>query len=213
MQNHHSRRRFLSTGLGLALGGLAGVFGRPAGAQVQGRDYVLLPQPQAKEDPKKIEVIEFFSYGCGHCNDFYPILKAWVEKLPADVAFRRVPVTWNAAWANLARLYYTLEATGDLARLDGAVFDALHKERLRLYDEQSMTAWYVRQGGNAKKFADAFNSFNVMSKLRRAEQEGRAMQIDGVPTLVVEGRYRIQGEDFQRMLANAEAVIAMARRK
>lgn len=208
MPHSANRRRFLSAA---ALLGLA-----PVGAlqaQTQGRDYQLLPQPQAKEDPARIEVIEFFSYGCGHCNDFHPLIKAWAAKQPADVAFRRVPVVWNAAWGNLARLYYTLESTGDLARMDDAVFAALHQQRLRLIDEKSMSEWFVKQGGDARKFADAYKSFGVMSKMKRAEQLGQAMRIDSVPTLVVEGKYRVEGKGFQQLLANTDALIAMSRKK
>lgn len=207
-----SRRTFLSASTLLALGAIP----LAACAQsnpVSGQDYLLLPQPQPKDDPKKIEVIEFFSYGCGHCNDFHPLVKPWAAKLPADVSFRRVPVTWNAAWANLARLFYTLESTGDLAKMDDAVFAALHGQRLKLYDEKSMTEWYVRQGGEAKKFAEAFNSFGVMSKLKRAEQLGKAMGIDSVPTIIVEGKYRVQGKGFEQVLSNTDALIATSRKK
>ncbi|MCE1171664.1 thiol:disulfide interchange protein DsbA/DsbL [Azovibrio restrictus] len=207
MQNN--RRSFLSATALLALGALA----PQVRAQTQGKDYLLLPQQHPKDDPKKIEVIEFFSYGCGHCNDFHPLLKAWVAKQPADVAFRRVPVVWNAAWANLARLFYALEATGDLARLDDQVFAALHAQRLRLYDEKSMSEWYVKQGGDARKFSDAFNAFTTMSKLKQAEQLGKAMRIDSVPALVVEGKYLVQGGNFQQLLANTDALVATSRKK
>lgn len=210
MQN--DRRAFLGAAALLALGAMPWA-ACAQGTPVSGQDYLPLANPQPKEDPKKIEVIEFFSYGCGHCNDFHPLIKAWAAKQPADVAFRRVPVVWNAAWGALARLFYTLEATGDLAKMDDAVFAALHQQRLRLYDEKSMGEWYVRQGGDAKKFSDAFNSFGVMSKLKRAEQLGKAMGIDSVPTLVVEGRYRVQGRGFEQLLANTDALIAMSRKK
>lgn len=208
MPNSTNRRRFLAATALLGLAPLSGLQ-----AQVQGRDYQLLAQPQPKEDPARIEVIEFFSYGCSHCNDFHPLLKDWVARQPADVAFRRVPVVWNAAWSNLARLYYTLESTGDLARLDDAVFAALHQQRQRLIDEKSMAEWYVKQGGDARKFADAYKSFGVMSKLKRAEQLGQAMRIDSVPTLVVEGKYRVEAKGFQQLLANTDALIAMSRKK
>lgn len=207
-----NRRSFLSASALLALGA-APLAACAQSNPVSGQDYVLLPTPQPKEDPKKIEVIEFFSYGCGHCHDFHPLIKTWAAKQPADVAFRRVPVVWNAAWGALARLFYTLETTGDLAKMDDAVFSALHLQRLRLIDEKSMSDWYVRQGGEAKKFSDAFNSFGVMSKLKRAEQLGKAMGIDSVPTMIVEGKYRVQGKGFEQLLANTDALIAMSRKK
>jgi thiol:disulfide interchange protein DsbA len=208
----HSRRRFLSLSAALTLGAvspLACSQGRPP----QNQSYTLLPAPQPKEHPGKLEVLEFFSYGCGHCNEFHPLIKHWVAKQPASVVFRRVPVTWNAAWTNLARLYYTLEQTGDLARLDDAVFAALHVQRQRIYDEKSLTAWYVKQGGEDKKFAAAFSSFSVSSKLKQAEQLGNAFQIDGVPTLIVEGRYRVLGSELAQQIANLDALLTQLGRK
>lgn len=206
-----NRRHFLSATALLALG--VPLAACAQSNPVSGQDYVLLPTPQPKEDPKKIEVIEFFSYGCGHCKDFHPLIKAWAAKQSADVSFRRVPVTWNAAWGALARLFYTLETTGDLTRMDDAVFAAIHDQRMRFIDEKSMSDWYVRQGGEAKKFSDAFNSFGVMSKLKRAEQLGKAMGIDSVPTMIVEGKYRVQGKGFEQLLANTDALIALSRKK
>jgi thiol:disulfide interchange protein DsbA len=93
-----------------------------------GRDYLPIIPAQITDTPAKIEVIEFFSYGCPHCSEFHPIVGKWAAALPSDVTFKRVPVTFGRPqWASLARLFYALEATGDLARLDNAVFDALHK--------------------------------------------------------------------------------------
>jgi thiol:disulfide interchange protein DsbA len=115
MSSFPSRRRFLC---GAALLAFTPLLARAADTPV----VVELARPQAKETPGKIEVIEFFSYGCNHCNDFHPILQAWIAKQQADVVVLRIPVAWNRAWENLARLYYTLESLGDLKRLDDAVF-------------------------------------------------------------------------------------------
>jgi thiol:disulfide interchange protein DsbA len=198
------RRHFLAAAVLLTLGGALS----PRLQAQQNRPYLPLANPQPTESPGKIEVIEFFSYGCNHCNEFHPIFKRWIAKQPATVTVRRVPITWNAAWANLARLYYTLEQTGDLARLDDVVFATLHEQRQRIYDEKSMTAWYVKQGGEAKKFQAAFNSFAVQNKLKRAEQLSQNMGIESVPTLIVEGKFHIQGNSFQQQLANVDALIA-----
>lgn len=207
-----SRRTFLSVSALTSLGALLPV--SQALAQLKsGRDYIELPQPQPPENPGKIEVIEFFSYGCGHCKDFHPVVKAWSAKLPADVSFRRVPVVWNAAWGNLARLFFTLEALGELNRLDDAVFVAIHDQRKRIFDQGSMTEWYVSQGGDAKKFTEAFSSFGVLGKMKHAEQLGKAMRIESVPSVVVEGKYLVQGSTFEAVLANTDALIARARKK
>ncbi|MDR2164649.1 MAG: thiol:disulfide interchange protein DsbA/DsbL [Zoogloeaceae bacterium] len=205
--SHNARRRFLSAFAALPFLGLAA-----SHAQAR-RRYEVLSTPQPKAAPGKIEVIEFFSYGCNHCYEFHPLIARWAAKTTASVNFRRVPVTWNPPWASLARLYYTLEATGDLQRLDGKVFDALHKQRQRIYDEKSMRDWYVKQGGDAGKFQAAFNSFSVRNKLQVAEQSMQKMRIDSVPTLVVEGRYRMLGDTFPELLANLDALIAELRNR
>ena len=178
-------------------------------ARAQGRrPYEILPRPQPKAVPGKIEVVEFFSYGCGHCYEFHPQIKRWAASAPAGISFRRVPVAWNPPWANLARLYYTLEATGDLIRLDDAVFDTLHVKKLKMYDTRSMREWYVGQGGDAKKFMDAFNSFSVQNRLQIAAQLVEKMGVDSVPLLVVEGRYRILGDTLADQLTNLNTLIA-----
>ncbi|MDR0233460.1 MAG: thiol:disulfide interchange protein DsbA/DsbL [Zoogloeaceae bacterium] len=172
-----------------------------------------MPRAFPKENPNKIEVIEFFSYGCGHCKDFHPALMKWVASQSADVSFRRVPVAWNRQWSGLSRLYYTLELLGELKRLDNAVFEALHKERRNdLVTERGATNWYVGKGGNEQKFRAAYNSFGIASKVSQAENLAQQMEIQSVPALVVEGQYRIQGE-FEQMLKAADQLIERARKK
>src|SRR5688572_9627116 len=106
-------------------------------AVISGRDYVKLDTPQPSNGSGKIEVIEFFSWGCPHCYEFHPLLERWTSKLPGDVTFRRVAVGFGRPqWMNLAKAFYALEITGDLARVDSQMFDAIHKERLSLFDER-----------------------------------------------------------------------------
>ena len=122
----------------------------PALAQTAGKDYTLISPVQPTDDAAKIEVLEFFSYGCPHCNDFNPLISAWAAKQPGDVVFKRVPVSFGrAAWANAAKLYYTLEATGDLAKLDGDVFKAIHNDRVNLFDEKTILEWVTKKIGRA----------------------------------------------------------------
>lgn len=184
----------------------------PAMAQTAGKDYTPIEPPQATDNPGKVEVIEFFSYGCPHCNDFHPLVSAWSAKLPADVTFRRIPVTFGrAAWANIARLFYALEATGDLAKLDGEVFKAIHGERLNLFEEKALNEWVVKKGVDPKKFNDAFSSFGVMSKVKRGDQMAQAFRIQGVPAVAVDGKYLAGGKDFNETLSIADKLIAKAR--
>ena len=104
---------------------LGAAYAMPAFAQ--NAPYTPISPAQPTEDASKIEVLEFFSYGCPHCADFNPLLHAWAAKLPGDVVIKKVPITFGrAAWANIAKLYYTLEITGDLQRLESDVFKAIH---------------------------------------------------------------------------------------
>lgn len=203
-----ARRRFMAAAFALGA-----AFALPALAQSAGRDYTPLNPPQATDEPGKIEVTEFFSYGCPHCSDFHPVLAAWIAKQPADVVVKRVPVSFNSYFAMIAPLYYTLEATGDLARLDGAVFRTIHSEGNRLADAQARSAWAARNGIDAKKFDDTFRSFGVASKVRRADQLTQAYKIQGVPALAIDGRYLVSGAEFNQQLAVADQLIAKVRRE
>lgn len=186
--------------------------GTSAFAQTAGKDYTPLSPAQPTEDAAKIEVLEFFSYGCPHCADFNPLLTAWIAKLPADVVVKKVPITFGrAAWANIARLYYTLEVTGDAHRLESDVFKAIHVERQNLFEEKALTEWAVKKGVDPKKFADTFNSFGVMSKVKRGDQMAQSYKIQGVPALAVDGKYLVGGKDFNETLAIADKLIAKVR--
>jgi thiol:disulfide interchange protein DsbA len=195
---------------------VAAVTSTPASAQaaqaVEGSDYRQLATPQPTRNPGKIEVLEFFSYGCPHCNDFYPLVTTWLATQPKDVAFRREAVGFGRPqWVNLARAYYALQVTGDLAKLDGALFHALHAEGLPLYDEQTLSDWVGKHGGNADKFTAAYTSFGVNNQTVEADTMAQTDMLEGIPTLVVNGRYVILGDNYAQMLTNADKVIVMVR--
>jgi thiol:disulfide interchange protein DsbA len=161
------------------------------------RSTTPISPPQPTEDAAKIEVLEFFSYGCPHCADFNPVLTAWVAKQQGDVVVKKVPITFGrAAWVGIAKLYYTLEVTGDLHRLESDVFKAIHVERQNLFEEKALTEWAVKKGVDPKKFSETFNSFGVMSKVKRGDQMAQAYKIQGVPALAVDGKYLVGGKDF-----------------
>lgn len=188
----------------------------PAQAQLAlGKDYVVVDPALPTDNPSKIEVIEFFSYGCPHCNDLYPFVKSWAAKLPTDVAFKHVPVGFGRPqWVNLAKLYYALEVTGDAARLDGAVFHAVHEEGLNLSTNQNIGEWAVGKGVDAKKFNDAFTSFGVDSKAKRADQLAASAKITGVPAFFIDGRYLVVGQGIKShddLMALVNKVIDKAR--
>lgn len=182
---------------------------------IEGRDYEPILPPQPGESPGKIEVLEFFSYGCPHCKDFHPLVMAWAAKLPSNVSFQRIPVSFGrAAWSNLARLYHSLGATGDLARLDLAAFRAIHDERTNLYTPDAILAWVKRQGVDQKRFADAFESFGINTRLARDEQLVKNYKVQGVPLLTVDGRYAVTARaarNLADLLPIADGLIARVR--
>lgn len=181
----------------------------PAFAQ---SEYTVVQPAQPTDNPSKIEVLEFFSYGCPHCSDFSGPLNAWVAKLPSDVVFKRVPVSFGrAAWANLARLFYALEATGDLAKLDGKIFRAIHEQRVNLYEEKNILEWLAKEGVDTKKFGEAFNAFSIQSKVKRGDLMAQAYRINGVPALAIDGKYLLEARAPNEMFAVADKMIAKAR--
>ncbi|HCZ13996.1 MAG TPA: thiol:disulfide interchange protein DsbA/DsbL [Accumulibacter sp.] len=188
----------------------------PARAELAvGRDYVAIVPAQVTDNPARLEVIEFFSYGCPHCSDFHPTVSKWAASLPSDVVFKRVPISFGRPqWASLSRLYYALEATGELSKLDGAVFRALHQDGKKLYDDKSIIAWVSAQGVDSKKFSDAYNSFGVISQAKRADQMAQAYKIQGVPALAVDGKYLVTGKEvkgYPDLVALTDQVIDKAR--
>ena len=179
---------------------------------VEGNEYRSLEPIQHTDAPGKIVVIEFFSYGCPHCNEFYPMISAWAAKLPKDVVVEKVATGMGrTAWTNLAKAYYALAATGDLSRLDGQLFHAIHEEHQPLFDQKAISAWVVAHGVDAAKFTAAFESFGVSTKLTQAEQMVDNYKIDGVPSLAVDGKYVVIGKTFEQLLANTDALIAKVR--
>lgn len=209
-----NRRDWTRTSAALAL--LAAASARAQGnAPVEGRDYVRLNPPAAVPAGGKIDLIEFFSYGCPHCYTFEPMLDAWVKKLPADVAFRRVPAAFNAPFEGYAKLYYALEATGLLETMHKRVFAAIHVQRQRLDKDAELVALVQSAGGDGAKFVDAYKSFGVATKVRQGKQLSEAYKIDGVPTLGIHGRWFTSGSlagGHDRALAVADQLIARARK-
>ncbi len=192
------------------------------GGPVEGRQYMRLPQPLAAT-PGRVEVIEFFFYRCPHCFAFDPQLEAWVQRLPADVRFRRVPVGAPALLKLHQRMFYALEATGSLTpAVHGGIFDALHRQRLEVNDEAAVVALVTRLGVDGAKFKSAFNSFGVQTKIAQGGQLASACGVETVPALVIGGRFRTGPGDAgtpgtseaaqgQQALAVADFLIKLSR--
>ena len=200
---------------GLALVGPGAA--RAQGVPVEGTQYVKLAQPAPVSLPagKKVEVVEFFWYECPHCNAFEPILEPWAARLPADVAFHRVPVGFTARHQVAQRAFYALEEMGQVDALHKRVFAAIHVQRQRLMTDKAYVDWAVAQGLDGDKFAAAMKSFSVATKARRATQLSEAYKIDGVPALGVHGRYYTSGAlagTHERALQVTDHLIELARK-
>jgi thiol:disulfide interchange protein DsbA len=156
----------------------------------QDKDYRVIEPPVAVEAKGKIEVIEFFWYGCPHCFDFDPVVAEWVKRLPADVSFRRKPAVFpNNKWVPMARLYFTLEAMGLTEKLHTEVFNAVHLDRMRMDEEKTMMVWIAGRGVDARKFTEVWNSPAIQSKVQDVKELTVKAGVDGVPALMVQGRY------------------------
>ena len=184
---------------------------------VEGTNYVKLSQAAPVAAPAgKVEVVEFFWYGCPHCAQFEPYLVAWAAKLPSDVAFRRVPVAFREnPFGMHQRLYYAIEALGLVPTLHAKVFHAMHTEQLRLDKPELIADWVAKQGVDKDKFMAMFNSFGMQGKAKQARTLSDAYKIDGVPAIGVAGRYytsvSLNGTP-DKALATTDFLIAQARK-
>jgi thiol:disulfide interchange protein DsbA len=184
------------------------------GAPVEGKHYARLGQ-SLPGTPGKIEVIEFFFYGCPHCNAFDPLLEAWVHQLPADVSFRRVPVGARAVLKLHQRMYYALEAMGALTpAVHSGIFNAFHRGGVEANDEAAVVALVGRLGVDAARFKQAFSSFGVQAKVQQGTKLAELSGADEVPALVVAGRWRtgpgMAGTPGQSEAAQGQQAIAVA---
>jgi len=204
-------RRTLIVAMAAAAPVSLGLRAQPRG----GAGYSTLPNALPVENPAKIEVTEFFWYGCIHCYNLEPALEAWVPKLPADAYFRRIPAVFNERWGVDAGIFYAFEALGVLDKLNRPLFDAIHKDRLRTDNPEALNAWLGKNGVDPKKFEATVKSFSVQSKVKRANQFTGLARIDGTPALMLQGRYTIsaeQGGSLEGMLVNADRLIPLVRK-
>ncbi len=187
-----------------------------AKAPQEGTDYLLLDKPAPVEAAAgKVEVVEFFWYSCPHCNSFEPQLDAWSKKAAKDVVLRRVPVSFRPDFEPQQRLYYVIEGMGLVDQLHKKVFNAIHTEKQNLSNAEQITAWAEKQGISKAKFTEAYNSFPVVTKARKATQLQEFYKVDGVPALGVAGRYFTSGsvaQTMERALAVTDYLIEVTRK-
>jgi len=214
-----NRRDFSAQALVVGLGAAALSLTERASAQVsapaEGTQFTRIEPAVPAQTPGKIEVLEFFSYGCPHCSAFEPSLDAWAKKLPADVSFQRVPVPFLMNPENFQRTYYALQTMGQVDAIQRKMFAAVHIEHLRLDKPADIAALMAKNGIDAAKFLDVFNSFSVANSVTKAKRLTTAHKIDGVPTLAVQGRYLTspgQANGPEGALAVADFLIQRARK-
>ncbi len=212
------RRQFSTTLLGAGAAALALPTAAIAqGNPVEGRHYVRLSQPVPVYAPAgKLEVIEFFWYGCPQCAAFEPALEAWTKQLPDDVAFRRVPVAFRPeTYSAHQRLFYALDSLGFVPALQRKVFYAIHVERQRLDNPAELAAFASKNGIDPARLTEAVNSFGIQAKLKQANQLVDGYKIDGVPAIGIQGRFYTSGTlagDNDRALAVTDYLLQRLRK-
>ena len=175
----------------LALLALAAA-GRAGAQEIRARqniEYRVLASPQPVETGERIEVIDFFWYGCPYCNELQPALEEWLKRKPADVALRRVPAILRDSWAPHARIFYTLELLGEVERLHLKVYEGYHLDQLHMSKPEVMEQWAAKHGIERRRWLDAYFSPEVDGRIARAFQATKRYDIQGTPSVVVDGRY------------------------
>jgi thiol:disulfide interchange protein DsbA len=169
--------------------------------------YDVLKPPHPTSDPAKVEVIEFFSYGCIHCYSFEPAVKTWLKTKPANVVFIRQPAIFHPQWRPYAKAYFTAESLGVLDKIHDDIYDAIHNKKLTLQTDDELAKFFADHGVKEDDFRKASKSFSVDAKLRQAEAAAPSYGIEGTPSLVVNGKYRIKASSGEKMFAVTDHLI------
>ena len=190
---------------------------RPAGLALAQEKFAyteLKPAQPTESAAGKIEVLEFFWYGCPHCYSLEPAIEAWTKKLPADVQFRRVPAVFNERWAHDAAIFYTFEALGVLDKLHRPFFDAIHRDRLRTDDQQALSRVAAEERRRQQSLLrHRSNPSACRPRVRRATQLTVAYRIDGTPAMAVQGRYTVSAEQGRSHQGMIDTVDYLARHR
>jgi protein dithiol oxidoreductase (disulfide-forming) len=181
----------------------------------EGEDYEKLDIPGSVVDPKKIEVREFFWYGCPHCFELEASLHDWVKTLPADVNFVRTPAVMNKSWELHGKAYFAAKAMGVEDTLHEVLFNAIHKDHRKLSEPAEIGDLVAEHGVDAKQFKAMMESFTVHTEIARADAAARAYRLSGVPTIIVNGKYVVDGlkaKGYPRLLQIVGYLIEVERK-
>lgn len=183
---------------------------------VEGKHYSLLPSIVTVVDKSKIEVVELFSYHCGHCYHFEPLLENWKKKLAPDVSFVQMPAYWNKQVEPWVRGFYTAQVLGIKDKTHGPVFHAFQIEKKRFNTAQDWAGFYSNYGVTADTVIKTYNSFGVTSLTKQAEAKVRTYKAEATPELYVQGKYRVKVNDHVKnhedMLKVADFLIEKERK-
>ncbi|MDD9892456.1 MAG: thiol:disulfide interchange protein DsbA/DsbL [Gammaproteobacteria bacterium] len=160
----------------------------------EGTHYQRLDKAQPTASGDKVEVVEVFWYGCPHCYSLEPAVHDWLKNKPEHVEFVRLPAALNPSWSFHAKAYYTAESLGIIDNFHGAFFDEIHLHKKRMNTEGSVKDFFVTLGVSEADFENAWNSFGVDSKLRKAKQKVIGYQLRSVPTIIVNGKYKVTAQ-------------------
>ena len=160
----------------------------------EGVHYQVITPEQPTVSGEKIEVLELFSYACSHCHRFEPYIERWLKNKAENVKFVRLPVIFREDWAVLAKAYYAAEALGVVEKVHNPLFNAIHAQKRKMNDEAAVMALFAEQGVSNADFKKVFNSFAVESKVRRARELTKRYGINSTPSIVVNGKYRVDGQ-------------------
>ncbi len=167
------------------------IFAFSSSTQAESSGYEELSRPQPTQNPDKVEVIEFFWYGCPHCYSFEPALSEWLKNKPENVEFIRIPAVFSKLWGKHAKAYYTAEALGVVDKVHADFFDAIQNKRQKLTSEDDLADFFAAHGVDKQAFHEAYNSFLVDAKLRQAQAMAPRYGVTGVPAIIVNGKYKV----------------------
>lgn len=161
-------------------------------AYQEGVQYKRIAQPvPTSTDDGVVEVVEMFGYLCPHCNNFEPLLEHWKAEQPDDVKLVTIPVVFGRSWEPLARAYYAAELLGKVDETHKAMFDAIHLQRKRMRSVDDLADFYADYGVDPDEFRKQYDSFAVNMKLKQGDSKARGYQIEGVPSMIVDGKYLV----------------------
>jgi len=169
-----------------------------------GVDYGVITPAQPTDEPDKLEVVEIFWYGCPHCYHFEPTLDPWVKDLPKGVNFYRLPAVFSPLWETHARAYFTAEILDVLDVSHSDLFHAMHAERKKMDTLEKLAEFYTKYGVDEALFKKTYQSFLVNTKVARAKEMVGRYGVDGVPAVIVNGKYLVTGQmakSYENMLA------------